>query len=225
MSDKELNIKSSTIEKGLDLAKDFLGKLIFPAVEEVGLLMSDNIKVWRFKNQVRLLNNVEKYVKEKNISIKKVPLKILLPLLENASLEEEPLLNELWENLLINYVDSNKTFNSIVYPKILSELSSSEAKFILSFYNYIKYDLKSKDVTTYRNEYDALFTNKGLSKITYPEISNLIRLGILKDVVAYDSRGPAKFQYSTGAPESLRIISRISITELGKEFIEFCNVK
>ncbi|WP_310992582.1 hypothetical protein [Aequorivita marina] len=48
MSDKEFNIKSSTVEKGLELAQDFLGKLIFPAIEEVGLLVADNVKVWSF---------------------------------------------------------------------------------------------------------------------------------------------------------------------------------
>jgi hypothetical protein len=36
----ELNIKSSTIEKGLELAKDFLGKLISPTVEEGGKVPS-----------------------------------------------------------------------------------------------------------------------------------------------------------------------------------------
>jgi hypothetical protein len=55
MEGKELNIKSSTIEKGLDLAKDFLGKLISPTVEEVGLLLSENIKYLRFKNQIKIL--------------------------------------------------------------------------------------------------------------------------------------------------------------------------
>jgi len=49
--DKKINIKSSTIEKGLDLAKEFLGKLIGPTVEEIGLLVGDSIKYLRFKNK------------------------------------------------------------------------------------------------------------------------------------------------------------------------------
>lgn len=39
----DLNIKSSTIEKGLELAKDFLDKLIMPAVEETGLLIKEKV--------------------------------------------------------------------------------------------------------------------------------------------------------------------------------------
>ena len=37
----------------LDLAKEFLQKLIGPSVEELGLLFSDNVKLWRLKNQIR----------------------------------------------------------------------------------------------------------------------------------------------------------------------------
>ena len=40
----DVNIKSTTIEKGIELIKDFAEKLIGPTIEEVGLLMSDNIK-------------------------------------------------------------------------------------------------------------------------------------------------------------------------------------
>ncbi len=224
MSDKELNIKSSTIEKGLELAKDFLGKLIFPAIEEVGLLMGDNIKVWRFKNQVRLLNNVEKYVTEKNISTKKVPLKILLPLLENASLEEEPLLNEMWENLLINYVDSSKTFNSIIYPKILSEISSSEAKFIKSLNNYLKSTPKSLRIEELNNI--SILENKSISKITPAEISNLIRLGILKEKYFTEEEvflSRKLFRAQNKIPKSTAV--KISFTDLGKEFLKICEIE
>jgi hypothetical protein len=38
MSDKKIDITSTAIEKGLDIAKDFLDKLIIPTVEETGLL-------------------------------------------------------------------------------------------------------------------------------------------------------------------------------------------
>ncbi|OJW82200.1 MAG: hypothetical protein BGO69_16530 [Bacteroidetes bacterium 46-16] len=61
----EINIKSSTIEKGLELAKDFLGKLISPTIEEIGLLISDNVKLYRFKNQVNILLKAKKIVERK----------------------------------------------------------------------------------------------------------------------------------------------------------------
>src|SRR5690242_407264 len=66
----ELNIKSSTIEKSLDLAKDFLKKLVGPTVDEIGFLFADNVKLWRLKNQIKNLEKVRKIVQEENVDIK-----------------------------------------------------------------------------------------------------------------------------------------------------------
>lgn len=222
MSDKELNIKSSTIEKGLDLAKDFLGKLIFPAVEEVGLLMGDNIKVWRFKNQIRLLNNVENYVKEKNISTKKVPLKILLPLLENASLEEEPLLNEMWENLLINYIDSKQTFCLTVFPHILSNLSTKEVRFIKAF------NLNSKILEIHNNygikEFIKVENNGTINiassmNITNAEITNLVRLGLFSVINGLELHKIDRYGHFDIDTKYL------NMTSFGAEFMKACTIK
>lgn len=215
MSNKELNIKSSTIEKGLDLAKDFLGKLIFPAVEEVGLLMGDNIKVWRFKNQVRLLNNVEKYVKEKSISTKKVPLKILLPFLENASLEEDESIIKLWENLLLNYINSLKSFNSAVFPKILSEINSVEATFLKNHRTIFDAVYKENRIC----EYIEMQTSK--YKISKAEISNLMRLGLIEEIKTY-----YQLNDKSGRPDGFVEEGDIflSITDLGEEFLKACNL-
>lgn len=212
MSDKNLNIKSSTIEKGLELAQDFLGKLIFPTLEEVGLLAADNVKVWRFKNQVRLLNNVEKYVTEKNIPTKKVPLKILLPLLENASLEEEPLLNEMWENLLINYIDSSKTLSSVVFPRILSELASTE---IILLQNANK-NFSEKILIN-----DEKF--RGTSG-SIPNVNNLIRLGILTQHSQFNYGAFAVLTSGALKPnDSIIDHNTIYLTKFGEEFIKACS--
>jgi hypothetical protein len=115
MSNNETNIKSTTIEKGLELAKEFLGKLISPTVEELGLLVSENVKFLRFKNQVRILLKARDYVEKKKIKVKEVPIKILVPLLDKASLDDNEELQDKWSNMLINMVDSTQNlFKSIM---------------------------------------------------------------------------------------------------------------
>src|SRR5205814_10515227 len=96
MPDKEINIKSSTIDKGLELAKEFLGKLISPTIEEVGLLISENVKYLRFKNQIRILLKAKDYVEKKKINLKEIPIKILVPLLDKASLEDNETMQDKW---------------------------------------------------------------------------------------------------------------------------------
>ncbi len=129
MSNK-IDITSTAIEKGIDLAKDFLDKLIIPAVEETGLLLKDKVTLWKFKNQVRILNKAKSYCEQNNISPKTISLKLLCPLLDNAALEEEEELQDKWAILLSNLVDSDQNIENHVFPYILGQISTNEFLFL-----------------------------------------------------------------------------------------------
>jgi hypothetical protein len=126
MGDREFNIKSSTIEKGLDLVKDFLDKLISPSVGEFGQLIADNVKFLRGKNQVRILQKAKAYVEKNNIDVKQIPIKILVPFLEHASLEEDETLQDKWAILLANMASSKANLQNQIFPYLLSQISIEE---------------------------------------------------------------------------------------------------
>lgn len=122
----KIDITSSVVEKGIDLAKEFIGKLISPAVEEVGLLVKEQVASWRFKNQVNILNRAREVCSKNNISTKSISLKLLVPFLEHASLEEDTYLQDKWAVLLSNLVDSDQNIENNVLPYILSQISKGE---------------------------------------------------------------------------------------------------
>jgi len=126
MTDKKINITSTALEKGLDMAKSFLGKLIMPAVEEVGLLAQDRVRLWRFKNQIRMLNKAEEVCRVNKIDPKTISLKVLVPLMEQASLEEDEEMQDRWAVLLSNLVDSEQNIESHVFPYLLGQISKKE---------------------------------------------------------------------------------------------------
>lgn len=126
MSDKKIDITSTAIEKGLDIAKDFLDKLIIPTVEETGLLLKDKVTMWRFKNQIKMINKTEEFCKKNKINPKKISLKLLCPLLDYAALEEDNVLQDKWALLLSNMVDSDQNIENHVFPYILSQVSITE---------------------------------------------------------------------------------------------------
>lgn len=126
MTDKKIDITSTVVEKGLDIAKDFLDKLITPTVEETGLLLRDKVTMWRFNNQIRMLNRARAYCEKNGINPKKVSLKVLCPLLDYAGLEEEEVLQDKWALLLSNMVDSEQNIENHVFPYILSQISTNE---------------------------------------------------------------------------------------------------
>lgn len=245
---QELNIKSSTLEKGLDLIKDFVGKLIGPTIEEIGLLFSDKIKYFRFKNQVDILVKAEKYVKEKKIKIKEVPIKILVPLLENASLEDDSEMQEKWANMIGNLADSEQNLQNQIFPYLLGQVSKEEYESLVGLNadetnyeeNINKLDVLHDNNKTYSKEgieldkkiKEAQQSGFWISLEGY-EIANLQRLGLIKEL-------PPKILidgFSTGGhlypPDQWHQLEAeydnddfgYRITHLGKKFLEACEAK
>jgi hypothetical protein len=196
----ELNIKSETIEKGLDLAKEFLGKLIGPIVEEVGLLAADNIKYIRFKRQVKTLNKASEYAEKHNIKIKGMPIKILVPLLEHASLEDDEPMQDKWATLLGNMADSEQNLQNHVFPYILSQLSIQEYEALKSLREQEKRNrkecnelsLRIKEASARKEHKLATELYNRLQSLTTPGLSldveeeyqeaNLLRLGVIRAI-------------------------------------------
>lgn len=122
----KLDISSTTAEKAVDAARSFVSSLIKPGIDEVGLLLRDKVMSWRFNNQVRTLVKAQEFCKAKGIEPKNISFKLLCPLLEYASLEEDEEMQDNWARLLSNLVDSKQNIQNHVFPYILSQLSKSE---------------------------------------------------------------------------------------------------
>ncbi|EIJ36998.1 Abi-alpha family protein [Thiothrix nivea] len=124
--DKKIDVSSTTIEKGIDVAKSFVDKLVSPSIEELGLLVKDQISLWRFNNQIKILNKAKSICEKNQINVTAIPAKLLCPYLENASLEDDNELQDKWAILLVNMVDSKQNIQNHVFPYILSQLSKDE---------------------------------------------------------------------------------------------------
>jgi hypothetical protein len=151
MDNKKIDITSTVLEKGIDTAKSFLDKLIMPAVEETGLLLKDQVTMWKFKNQVRMLNKAKLHCEKNNISPKTISLKVLCPLLDYSGLEEDEILHDKWAILLSNMVDSDQNIENHVFPYILSQLSSNE--FLVLEKVYDEKQERVKKLTVELNEF------------------------------------------------------------------------
>jgi hypothetical protein len=132
---QKIDITSSALEKGLEIAKEFLGKLIIPAIEETGLLLKDKVTLWKFKNQVNMLNKAKAYCEKNGITPKQVSLKLLCPLLDYSGIEEDEVLQDKWAILLSNMVDSDQNIENHVFPYILSQLSTKEFQVLEKVYD------------------------------------------------------------------------------------------
>src|SRR6202451_2399318 len=124
MADKDKLVKAG-VEAALKPFADLLDKLAGPAAEEIGLTLKDHVRVFRLKRQVRLFERVKEMLAESNTEPGRVPFKVLLPIVENASIEENDEVQDMWAGLLANSASGEKVYPS--YVELLKQLSPHEA--------------------------------------------------------------------------------------------------
>jgi hypothetical protein len=127
-------------KKGVDLAEEaargFLSRVLGSPLEEVGALLHDKVRARRFRNQVDMLVKARDMLDEAGISPKAMPLKVLVPLLDGVSLEDDPEMAKRWAALLANAADAKYRHASFPsFTSILSELSPVEAKIMDTVYD------------------------------------------------------------------------------------------
>ncbi len=206
----ELNIKSSTVEKGLDLAKEFLQSVMKPSLDEVGELFADKVKLWRIKNQVRNIEKVKAIVEKEGINTKAINMKVLFPYLDAVALEDDETLQDMWANLFVNYVDSEKNLTLSVYPEILRQLSSEEVEILA-----ILYKIGTSDNLPYTDE---------KSMIALQAIHNLLRLGLIGTsyTIMYNENEVVKINKTKTTVKKAAMVRNYHLTDFGTDFFLAC---
>ena len=129
-------LTEKTIGKAIDKAAEFLDKIVGPALSDIGGILSDEIRFFRLKNQIRIVQKAEAYFVKKGIEPVKVPLKILAPLLEYGSLEEDEIIQDKWASLLIHAADPGTSNRfSTIFTELLKQLTSLEVIILEKIYN------------------------------------------------------------------------------------------
>lgn len=199
----------------LDKAFTFLEEILIPPIKEVGLLAQDQVRFWRYKNQIRILNIAEALLKAKKVHPRKVPVKTLAPLLDHGSLEEDTNMQERWAALLSKAADPNCSIDFVtVYAEILRQLSPSEVKIL-----DLMFDAYESTLHEQRNE--TIINHGAIRELLdiAPEeyvllIQNLLRINLVK----VHSQG---ITIGLSSPEDdMKDITRLSF--FGANFVKYC---
>jgi hypothetical protein len=91
--------------KGLEVSEKvggFFAKVLGEPIETATGILGDKLKFMRWERQVRLVDQVQKINHDRGIEGKEIPVppKLAIPIIENASLEENDLLQDLWAKLM-----------------------------------------------------------------------------------------------------------------------------
>lgn len=122
---------AKTSGKAIDAAADtgkFLSEVFGDVVKDGVGLLADRLKYYRLEKAALLEKKTQNNLKILGIdTLRPLPPKVGLPLIENATLEDNDDLHTLWANLLTSALDPNREEVTKKFVTVLSELSHSEA--------------------------------------------------------------------------------------------------
>lgn len=134
------NTLALTKEVRVFLASIF-GPLLGPVTEEIGQYFADSIRMARhdrFARWIRCAEESQKQLEALGEHAKAVSPKLLFPIIENSSLEEDDYLQQKWVNLLTSAAIGNDIHPS--YPRILAELNPLDAKILEILFEYHRWE-------------------------------------------------------------------------------------
>jgi len=190
--------------------KEQFTNLLSPITKEIGLMWGLQGRYWRAKRAILIAEKMNKLFIDRGITApQQVPPKLLVPVMEYGSLEDDDAMSERWANLLASAADPN--YKQPILPSfadILRQLSPKETAILDKLYGVFvvgssdKEDLVNTLIPVAENfdEYD-----RDQFAIAF---DNLKRLDLLKSFGEVDS--PALY------PKNL------CLTRLGFAFVSAC---
>ena len=160
-------------QETLQLIKGFIDPLVKKPMTSLGDMFNDSIKYKQLQNQIRMFGKVKELTKKNGLTIKNVRTNVMFDLLQGIGEvdEEDELLQDMWSNLFVNYIDSKSNLKLSVYPSILRQLSTKEVEIL-------------KEGREISGQIDHVGRNKLSSirfqdEINLEEVNNLERLGLI----------------------------------------------
>ena len=208
-------------EKAMDMATkagEFIAPLVKGTLEEGIGIFEDKLKYIRWERQIRLMERADSFMKARGIQVENpIPLKLAIPLLEGAALEDDDDLQDRWAKLIVNSVRADGVELKRVYIDILERLSPLEAKILDVIYQLpFEKHLHSRLKTFELPEKISVMADgeHGEPQLTNEEVElalvNLARLGCIA---------------STKTLGGGELFSVVNMTLLGHKFYKACTLE
>src|SRR5882724_1081236 len=113
-------------------------RMLGPAADELAEMWQDQVQLYRYERQLKCVEKAERMAQEAGFTPQAVPPKILFPLLEGASFEEDENLHTMWAALLANAASpENAEKVRPGFIATLKQLSLDEAQLVGWIYDCV----------------------------------------------------------------------------------------
>jgi hypothetical protein len=201
------------VQKAEGLLKVVLG----PPAKEFGQLWKDRVSARRFRNLVKIAMEAKEQLSRAGLSPREVPLRIIHPLLEDASLEEDTDLQKRWASLLANASAGNSGSQVLpCYVDILRQLTPVEARFLDKAYNETIEPRQHQPANLPPPRRHPVLENT-LALLRPSTVGNLERLGL----ITRHSHEIDSFTSYLGR-NTMGATNHLYIADLGMDFVRAC---
>jgi hypothetical protein len=153
--------------------------LILPFCTQVGMTLGDWGNYFRLKNAIKILGRTNALLENAGLQPQPISPKLLLPIVEHSSLEEDDNLQTLWACLLATAA-SPDTGKKVLpcFSEILRQLTPADAKYLKCFYERVEQEFSNtfpdntptansiQKVTIDGRELMTVFNSAGLSRVS-----------------------------------------------------------
>jgi hypothetical protein len=179
-------------------------------------IFEDKLRYMRWERQVRLMLRAEETLRETGLSqpTKFIPMKLAVPLLQAAAMEEDDQLQDRWVNLLVNSCNASAKIDlQRAFIDVLERLTPLEAQILERIYSLPYEEARHEGIIATDLPMSARLGTDGDQTDQPPPqeiqlaLANLARMGCLK------------LGFSFGGGE---LFGRINPTLLGVSFVHAC---
>ena len=133
---KEVAKTTGLAIKTVDRLGQFFARVMRESIDATCGMLADTLKYKRWERQTKLVEKAERLIKEKNLSKRSIPIsaKLALPIFQNASLENDDFLHDLYAKLLVSAIDPEVQTRRTAFVEILRQLEPLDVKILLTMY-------------------------------------------------------------------------------------------
>lgn len=210
----------------------FTAKVMKEPIEETVGILTDRLRFFRWERQLRLYDRWKEIIDERNIDLETASLapKLGLPIIENATLEENDYLQDIWARLLATSMDpKRREIVRSAFIEIAKQLEAIDASVLDGIHNlYFCYEQDTGKENPVPSKVEIrksqILAECEIDHEAYEEvIDNLFRLRLCTPYVVTEefdvvrNGGPDKLPFS-----AVFQYESICITALGLSFIAAC---
>ena len=218
---KAVRAVAETTGKAIDAAREaggFIAKYISGPLEQAVGIFEDKLKYARWERQVRLIHRAEEFLALSGLQAptRAVPMKLAIPIMQGATLEEDDSLQDRWAALLVNA--ANASYPGEVrrsYATILEQLTPLDAEILDVLYSVPFNESLHRGLMTVDLPNSTRLPQQGEQEFPLPPeeiviaLSNLSRLGCIRP------------EGTWGGGESL---GKVNPTVAGRDFLRACTI-